>query len=92
MAGTALSGLLLAHFDWPVTFYFFGALGVAWYVLWLLLCYSTPEEHPFISDAEREYLHSRIKAHNLGKVSLGLSLSEKPCPQGGEVITLPRRQ
>ncbi|KAJ1522711.1 hypothetical protein ONE63_001871 [Megalurothrips usitatus] len=67
MAGTGVSGLLLAHFDWPVTFYFFGSLGVVWYALWSLLCFSTPEEHPFISDRERHYLHSQIKANNHGK-------------------------
>lgn len=31
--GNAASGLLLHHFEWPVTFYFFGVLGVLWCVL-----------------------------------------------------------
>lgn len=69
VAGTAISGVLLAHYDWPVTFYLFGAVGVVWYALWAVLCYSTPEEHPFISAEERDYLHRQIKAGNLGKVS-----------------------
>ncbi|XP_052131701.1 sialin-like [Frankliniella occidentalis] len=80
--GTAISGLLLAHFDWPVTFYFFGALGVAWYAVWLAVCYSTPEEHPFISERERDYLHRQIKANNHGKTIA-------PTPWAGILTSLP---
>ncbi|XP_034241408.1 sialin-like isoform X2 [Thrips palmi] len=58
--GNAISGLLLHNFDWPITFYFFGLLGVIWYVLWVALCFSTPNQHPFISAKEREYLNEHI--------------------------------
>ncbi|KAE8748004.1 hypothetical protein FOCC_FOCC005199 [Frankliniella occidentalis] len=59
--GTAGGGLALHYLDWPATFYIFGALGMAWYVLWLLLCYSSPSEHPFISQEERDFLAHQIK-------------------------------
>lgn len=41
-------------------FYVFGGMGVAWWLLWNLLCYSDPSSHPFISDKERKYLEEEI--------------------------------
>ncbi|KAK3915848.1 Putative inorganic phosphate cotransporter [Frankliniella fusca] len=82
VAGTAISGLLLSHFYWPVTFYFFGGLGVVWYAVWMALCYSTPEEHPFISEQERDYLHQQISASNHGKPIA-------PTPWRGILLSLP---
>lgn len=32
-----------------------------------LLSYSTPNEHPFISDSEREYLNTNVAASGLHK-------------------------
>lgn len=55
--GTAVSGLLIDYFDsWESVFYFFGILGVVWFILFTLLCYSDPESHPFIKDSEKEFL------------------------------------
>lgn len=64
--GTAGTGLLLHWYAWPSAFYVFGALGVAWYVLWLLLCYSSPDEHPYISAGERAYIASHLKQLDCG--------------------------
>lgn len=33
--GTYLSGILLHNFDWPWVFYFFGALGLLWFVIFV---------------------------------------------------------
>ncbi|KAK3909172.1 Putative inorganic phosphate cotransporter [Frankliniella fusca] len=59
--GTAGGGLALHYLEWPATFYIFGALGMAWYALWLVLCYSSPAKHPFISQEERDFLTHQIK-------------------------------
>ena len=59
--GTAGSGQLLHYFEWPVTFYVFSVVGGLWYLLWLALCSSSPDDHPFISEAERALLATNRK-------------------------------
>lgn len=57
----AISGELIRYTqDWASVFYFFGALGIIWFILWVLLCYSDPQSHPFISDKEKEYLNREL--------------------------------
>lgn len=60
---SAMSGLILKYYPWPIVFYFYGALGMIWYVLWLLICYNTPTEHPFISDSEANFLKESLSEH-----------------------------
>ncbi|XP_058791429.1 putative inorganic phosphate cotransporter isoform X2 [Phymastichus coffea] len=60
---TALSGLILKHTGWPAVFYFFGGVGMLWYAVWLLVCYNTPREHPFISEKEAKYLEEQLSEH-----------------------------
>ncbi|XP_060522415.1 putative inorganic phosphate cotransporter [Cylas formicarius] len=53
----SISGELIRFTEnWASVFYFFGAVGILWFLIWVLLCYSEPDTHPFISDKEREYL------------------------------------
>ncbi|XP_049855707.1 sialin-like isoform X1 [Schistocerca gregaria] len=52
----AVSGVLVEAGGWPMAFYFFGAVAVAWFVPWLYLIYSTPDDHPRISLQEKEYI------------------------------------
>jgi MFS family permease len=42
--------------SWPLVFYFFGALGCVWFVLWEYYGASSPQQHRFISDSERDYI------------------------------------
>ncbi|SPP81431.1 putative inorganic phosphate cotransporter [Drosophila guanche] len=58
--GNLLSGVFLDDYDWPFVFYFFGGLGVIWFVIFVFLCYSDPSSHPFIKPSEREYLAKEI--------------------------------
>ncbi|XP_011496713.1 PREDICTED: sialin-like [Ceratosolen solmsi marchali] len=62
---TTLSGQILHHSSvgWPAVFYVFGTFGVAWFLLWIFLCYNNPREHPFISEEEAKYLDERMSAH-----------------------------
>ncbi|KAE8736957.1 hypothetical protein FOCC_FOCC017587, partial [Frankliniella occidentalis] len=60
LVGNALSGHLLQLYDWITVFYVYGALGLAWYFFWLILCYSEPSDHPFISDKELIYLNENV--------------------------------
>lgn len=43
---------------WPSIFYLFASLGVVWCIVWILLGYSSPAEHPYISEGEKNYIES----------------------------------
>lgn len=58
-----VSGLILHEYSWPAVFYVFGGIGVLWFVIWVLVCYNNPYEHPFISERERKFLHDRMNEH-----------------------------
>uniref|UniRef100_A0A061QHU2 Sialin n=1 Tax=Cupiennius salei TaxID=6928 RepID=A0A061QHU2_CUPSA len=40
---------------WPSAFYVFGAIGCIWFLLYAVLVYETPAEHPSISKRELKY-------------------------------------
>ncbi|XP_046751153.1 sialin-like [Diprion similis] len=65
LLGTSISGVLIQNssMGWPVIFYFFGTLGVVWFLAWILLCSNHPDSHPFISDQEKKYLHDAMVEH-----------------------------
>ncbi len=46
---------LASHFHWRTVFLFTGSLGLLWVVPWLWL-YRRPEEHPRLTDKEREVI------------------------------------
>lgn len=59
--GTLLTGYLIDYFDtWHAVFYFFGLLGLGWFVFFMLLCYKDPASHPFIKDSEKEFLEREM--------------------------------
>ncbi|KAH8384274.1 hypothetical protein KR200_008007 [Drosophila serrata] len=58
--GNYVSGLLLAEFDWPWVFYFFGLLAIVWFILFTILCYSSPSTHPCIKPKEKDFLLEQI--------------------------------
>ncbi|XP_046751157.1 putative inorganic phosphate cotransporter [Diprion similis] len=65
----ALTGVLIENFSigWPIVFYFFGSFSVIWFLVWTVLCYSRPEDHPFITDEEKKHLAEATMQHNPGK-------------------------
>ena len=54
--------VLFLQFGWMGTFIVVGALGLLWLIPWLLLYKAPPKEHPWLSEAEREYILSGQKA------------------------------
>ncbi|KAJ2946185.1 hypothetical protein O0L34_g5119 [Tuta absoluta] len=60
IAGTYFSGLVLHNGIWDNVFYLFGSLGIVWFIVWCFICYSTPNTHPFISDAEKKFLNENV--------------------------------
>ncbi|KAF3815382.1 hypothetical protein GH733_016764 [Mirounga leonina] len=73
LTSLSLSGILLGSFivllatgficqslGWPMVFYIFGACGCALSLLWFVLFYDDPKDHPCISISEKEYILSSL--------------------------------
>ena len=64
-AGTVLcltiSGILADSHGWECTFYVWGAFGMVWCLLWTLLIYENPDDHPRISEDEKIYINSNTR-------------------------------
>ncbi|XP_056273115.1 vesicular glutamate transporter 3 [Pseudoliparis swirei] len=67
-----LAGVLVQYVGWPSVFYIYGVFGIIWYVMWLLLAYGSPQEHPTITEEERMYIETTI-----GETMRQLSVTEK---------------
>ncbi|XP_022220137.1 sialin-like [Drosophila obscura] len=66
----ACSGMLLHHFHWSVMFYVFGTLSVIWFIIFAVICTSSPYSHPFIKPKEREYLADEVGNVNKDKPAI----------------------
>ncbi|KAF5270577.1 hypothetical protein FQR65_LT05475 [Abscondita terminalis] len=59
--GNALSGFIIdSTKSWESVFYVFGVFGIVWFILWVILCYSDPDSHPFITDQEKNFLEKEL--------------------------------
>ncbi len=59
--GGIVSPLIIAYLfvflgSWQATFIAVGALGFLWLIPWLLIYKSGPEDHPWLSEEERQYI------------------------------------
>lgn len=45
---------------WPVTFYFFGALGLCWCLVWLILGASGPADSRWVSEEEKKWIQYEL--------------------------------
>lgn len=60
MSGMAIGVMITApittwlteKFNWHASFYFFGALGIIWAIIWLKVATDNPKDHPFITPEE----------------------------------------
>ncbi|TPG49900.1 MFS transporter [Roseomonas nepalensis] len=52
-----IAAFVTAHFGWQAAFYVTGFVGILWVVFWLV-AYRAPEEHPKVSAAELAYIQS----------------------------------
>ncbi|KAJ1522211.1 hypothetical protein ONE63_002519 [Megalurothrips usitatus] len=55
-----LCGFIIAHWGWRVVFYVTGSLGVSWCVVWWLLAFDSPGQHPRITPSELRYIQSNV--------------------------------
>ena len=64
LAPPLVAWAILTH-SWQAAFVFTGALGLAWVALWLWF-YKSPDRHPALSVAERDYIRSGQERHLQG--------------------------
>jgi ACS family sodium-dependent inorganic phosphate cotransporter len=50
------SAYLVTTLGWPSIFYFFGVVGLIWFVIWWILVAESPADDPRISKEELEYI------------------------------------
>ncbi|KAG5866032.1 hypothetical protein JTB14_029840 [Gonioctena quinquepunctata] len=61
IVSNSVSGWLInATNAWASVFYVFGTAGIIWFIVWVLICYSEPDTHPFISDNEKIFLRKEL--------------------------------
>jgi ACS family hexuronate transporter-like MFS transporter len=60
-----LIALLSVYFNWQVIFILVGLTGLLWLIPWVVLVKSPPASHPWITDAEREYILSGQRNQDL---------------------------
>ena len=60
MIAYPLTTWIVVQFSWPSVFYFNAVLGFVWAAVWLWYATDTPQEHPRISRAERDYIESNL--------------------------------
>jgi ACS family sodium-dependent inorganic phosphate cotransporter len=56
VVGLLGTGWLLTRFEWPSAFYVFGAIGLAWCVVWFATARDRPDDDPRVSPEERRLL------------------------------------
>uniref|UniRef100_A0A8C6BFY7 Solute carrier family 17 member 1 n=1 Tax=Monodon monoceros TaxID=40151 RepID=A0A8C6BFY7_MONMO len=59
-----ITGFICDSLGWPMVFYIFGACGCALSLLWFVLFYEDPKDHPCISKSEKEYITSALAQQN----------------------------
>nr|XP_044987921.1 sodium-dependent phosphate transport protein 1-like isoform X2 [Jaculus jaculus]XP_044987922.1 sodium-dependent phosphate transport protein 1-like isoform X2 [Jaculus jaculus] len=55
-----VSGFICDLLGWPMVFYILGAFGCVLSLLWFILFYDDPKDHPWISIREKEYINSSL--------------------------------
>ncbi|KAG6557162.1 hypothetical protein Mapa_001089 [Marchantia paleacea] len=77
--GLACSPSLIHAFGWPSVFFSFGSVGAIWFTLWQRLAFSSPADHPTISEEESKLILKSNKPRDpLAKIPWGLILSKAP--------------
>ncbi|KAL1509306.1 hypothetical protein ABEB36_004068 [Hypothenemus hampei] len=58
----AITGVIAASsYGWPLVFYGNGILGFLWVVIFIFVGYDSPANHPWISEAEKQYADAPYK-------------------------------
>ena len=66
-AGIIVSYLLsgyLCPYSWTLVFYILGGMTVLWYIAFMFIVFSSPEDHPRISNEEKLYIRHSYKSQD----------------------------
>ena len=89
-AGTVIClpicGLLADHVSWESIFYVTGAAGCLWFAVWCFLVFSSPSDHPRISNEEKDYIISNIYEKDKDS-QWDLSEGRLPLPPYKKILT-----
>lgn len=55
-----MSGILATSLGWESIFYVFGVIGCVWFIAWTIVVKRSPQEDPFISEGEKNYIVKKI--------------------------------
>ena len=55
-----LCGFLISFFGWESVFYVTGVIGFLWSVVWFLVVFDTPAQHPRITVQEKNFIENAI--------------------------------
>ncbi|XP_044011040.1 sialin-like [Aphidius gifuensis] len=55
-----MSGVIAQRFNWDSIFYIYGSLGVLWFFLWIFFVFDKPDDDPYISITERDYINNSL--------------------------------
>lgn len=58
------SGLIAKNFGWPSVFYVSGFFGMSWFALWSYFVTDKPENDPWITQAELDYIKQSLGKSN----------------------------
>ena len=59
---------------WEMTFILLGALGLIWIIPWLIFNKALPQNHPWITEEEKQFIQSGIEKNNKESKKEGLSM------------------
>lgn len=51
-------GFIIAAMGWEAVFYFTGAFGIIWSVIWWLTVRDNPDDHPWVTEYEKKFIGS----------------------------------
>lgn len=87
--GTALTLIISGYLinadvmgGWPSVFYLSGHATIIWFLLWTLLAFSSPADHPRISREEKAYLEYTIgtqQVQRFYRLGFGLKITQHLC-------------
>jgi MFS transporter, ACS family, glucarate transporter len=66
--------VIIAKWGWQFSFYLFGIIGVIFAILWYVLFRNKPEDHPFISQQEKDYIVANRQQSSIQANKIPLSI------------------
>lgn len=57
-----VSGILAERLGWPAVFYIYGFFGLIWFAMWLYFISDKPDDDPWISSVELDFIKQSLIA------------------------------